>query len=328
MIKDELLRILWDNADHSISGAELARRLSVSRAAVWKAMEQLRAEGYLIESATRRGYRLSSRSDVLSAAGIERHLRREGLRLEVYPSLSSTNTLLKERAAQGAGEGLVLVAGEQTGGRGRMGRGFYSPPGTGLYLSVLLRPRMPAAEATALTACAAVAVAESIEALSGKAAQIKWVNDVLIGGKKVCGILTEASLDCESSYVNYAVVGIGINALSPDGGFPPELGGVAGAVFDGPALPELRCRLAAELLDRLMGYAAELEDKRFFPGYKSRSLVLGKAIHILSPGREPEAATALDLEPDFALLVRTGDGQIKRLQSGEVSIRPQDGLRF
>ena len=321
MIKDELLRILWDNADKSISGAELALRLNVSRAAVWKAMEQLRAEGYVIESATRVGYRLSSRSDVLSESGIARHLRCRDLHVEVYPSLPSTNTALKARAAEGAEEGLVLVAGEQTGGRGRMGRSFFSPPGTGIYMSVLLKPSLPAAEATALTACAAVAVAESIEALSGKAAQIKWVNDVLIDGKKVCGILTEASLDCESGFLNSAVVGIGINALAPAGDFPAELGHIAGAVFDSPSLPELRCRLAAEVLDRLMGYYAHLEDKSFFGAYKLRSLVLGKPVYILSPGQEPEEAEVLDLEPDFALLVRTSDGALRRLQSGEVSVR-------
>lgn len=323
MIKEELLRILWDNADRSISGAELARRLSVSRAAVWKAVEQLREEGYLIESATRVGYRLSSHSDVLSAEGIRRRLRTPRLAVEVYPSLDSTNNLLKARAAAGAAEGLVIVAVEQSGGRGRMGRSFYSPPGTGLYLSLLLRPTLPAAEATALTACAAVAVAESIEALSGKAAQIKWVNDVLIDGKKVCGILTEASLGCESGTLDYAVVGIGVNALLPEGGLPPELQAVAGAVFNTASLPELRCRLAAEILDRLMGHYAHLADRRFFNAYKLRSLVLGKAVQVLSPGREPERAEVLDLEENFALLVRMGDGSLRHIQSGEVSIRPQ-----
>jgi len=323
MIREELLRILWEHADRSVSGAELARRLSVSRAAVWKAVEQLRAEGYLIESSTRVGYRLSSQSDVLSTEGVARHLRSKTLRTEVCASLPSTNTALKARAAEGAGEGLVLIAGRQTGGRGRMGRSFYSPPGTGLYLSVLLRPDLPAAEATALTACAAVAVAESIESLSGRPAQIKWVNDVLIDGKKVCGILTEASLDCESGTLSYAVVGIGVNALVPAGGFPEELSGVAGAVFDAPTLPELRCRLAAEILDRLMGHYAHLSDKSFFSAYKARSIVLGRGVDILSPGREPEAAEVLELGEDFSLLVRTEDGVLRRLNSGEVSIRPQ-----
>ena len=321
MIKDAILKLLWEKADSYVSGAELARSLSVSRTAVWKAVEQLRAEGYRIESVTNRGYRLLSESDVLSEEGIKKYLKDERLTLEVFPSIRSTNTVLKNRAANGAPEGLALIAGEQTEGRGRMGRSFYSPADTGLYLSLLLRPEISAVEATNITACAAVAVAEAIEELSGVPAEIKWVNDVLVNGKKVCGILTEASMDCESGLVSYVIVGIGINTSLPRGDFPEELRGIAGAVFDEKKIPELRCRMAAAVLDRLMGYYGHLSDKSYYEGYRKRSLVLGRPIYILAPGKAPVPAKVLDLDRDFALLVQRDDGGIERVHSGEVSIR-------
>ena len=321
MTRDEVLDFLWKNADDYVSGEELARRLSLSRTAVWKAIGQLRDEGYEIESQPKRGYRLRSVSDVLSAEGIRRHLRHGELQLQVYKTISSTNTVLKGLAAEGAGEGLALIAEEQTAGRGRMGRSFYSPPESGLYLSLLLRPEMQAVDAVHLTACAAVAVAEAIEALSGREAQIKWVNDIFVGGRKVCGILTEASVDCESGMMHYVIIGIGVNTHVPDGNFPEELRGIAGAAFGSEPVPELRCRLAAEILDRLSDYAANPAAPAVFEGYRRRSLVLGKEISILSPGRDPQPAVAVDLGKDYSLLVRLPDGSTRRLNSGEVSVK-------
>ena len=321
MIKDEVLALLLQSGDGWLSGAALAKRLSVSRTAVWKAVEQLRAEGYEVESVTNKGYRLLPRGDLLSAQGVERYLKTPGLRLQYVPSLPSTNTALKAMAAEGAPEGTVLIAGEQTAGRGRMGRSFYSPPDSGLYLSLLLRPQLPAAEAVRLTACAAVAVAEAVEELSGLETQIKWVNDVLIGGKKICGILTEGSLDVESGQLAWAVVGIGVNTAVPTGDFPPELRETAGAVFGAARPPELRCRLAAGILDRLADYCARPADPAVFEAYRSRSLVPGREITIHTPGREPEAALALELDSDFGLLVRLADGSVRKLNSGEVSVR-------
>lgn len=323
MTKDAVLGTLWASADRYISGAELARQLSLSRTAVWKAVEQLRAEGYLIESVTRKGYRLLSGSDVLSEAGIRRYLKSPELTLRCFDSIDSTNTALKALAAEGAPEGLVLAAGQQTRGRGRMGRSFYSPEGTGIYMSLLLRPTVPAAEATRITACAAVAVAETVEALTGRSAQIKWVNDVLLDGKKVCGILTEASLDCESGLMNHVIVGIGVNALAPAGGFPEELQDIAGAVFTERSLPQLRCQLVAGILDRLWALCRALPERDPYEQYRARSLVLGQNVDLLSPGKEPEPARVLDLERDYALRVELADGSQRRVQTGEVSIRPR-----
>ena len=321
MTKDNVLALLQQHMDSFISGSELAEILSVSRAAIWKGIEQLRQEGYRIDSVTNRGYRLSSGSDVVSEEGIRRYLKNKALTIRVYQSLSSTNTVLKGLAEEGAEEGLCLIAGEQTAGRGRLGRSFYSPRDSGLYMSLLLRPEMQAADATCITACAAVAAAEAIESLAPVDAQIKWVNDIFVNGRKVCGILTEAALDCESGRINYLIVGIGINTHVPKTDYPEELKGVAGPAFGTEQIPELRCRLAAAVLDRLTGYYENLLKKDWFEEYKRRSLVLGKPVMILSAGREPEPATALDIDRDFALIVRTETGEIRRLNSGEVSIR-------
>ena len=324
MTKDELLTLLWQNADTYISGEELARRLSVSRTAVWKTIGQLREAGYNIESVSNRGYRLLSESDVLSEEGIRRHLKHQELKLQVYKTITSTNTVLKTLAAEGAPAGLALIAGEQTAGRGRMGRSFYSPADSGLYLSLLLRPNVSAVEATRLTACAAVAVAETIEELSGRPAQIMWVNDIFVDGRKVCGILTEASVDCENGMMHYVIIGLGVNTHVPAGDFPEELRGIAGAAFDADSIPELRCRLAAGILDRLAEYTVNPDAPKVFEAYKRRSLVLGKKVNILAPGRDPVPAEVLDLEEDYALLVRLPDGSTTKLNSGEVSVRVDD----
>ena len=321
MTKDAVLQLLREQEDRYVSGAELAKELSLSRTAVWKAIGQLKAEGYQIESVTNRGYRLSSGGDVLSTESVRKYLRHRELQPEVYKTITSTNTVLKARAAEGAPAGQVLIAGAQTAGRGRMGRSFYSPPDSGLYMSLLLRPRFSAREATRITACAAVAVAETVEELSGRATQIKWVNDVLLDGRKICGILTEAAFDCESGQLAYVIVGIGINIAVPAGDFPAELRQIAGAAFDGKAIPELRAKLAAGVLDRLADYAVDPDNPACFEAYRARSLVLGKAVNLLVPGREPERAQVLDLNRDYSLRVRMPDGSERSVSSGEVSVR-------
>lgn len=321
MTKTEVLTELLKNTDEFLSGAELAKRLSLSRTAVWKAVEQLKSDGYKIESVTRRGYRLMSESDVLSEAGVRKYLTDSRLCPVVYDTISSTNTVLKAKAADGAAEGLCLISGEQTAGRGRMGRSFYSPSGSGVYMSVLLRPHMSAYDATRITAAAAVAAAETVEEIVGVKADIKWVNDIYVGGRKVCGILTEAAMDFESGLVSYVIVGIGINTRIPEGDFPEEIRSVAGALTGNGGIPELRCRIAAGVLQRLMKEYDSLGSEECYEKYRSRSLVTGKDINILSPGREPIAARAVDIDRDFALLAELPNGSIMKISSGEVSIR-------
>ncbi len=252
---------------------------------------------------------------------VRRWLRHQELMLQIEPSVSSTNTVLRDLAGKGAPAGLVLLAQEQTAGRGRLGRSFYSPAGTGLYLSLLLRPSCRAETAAMLTPCAAVAAAETVEELSGRTARIKWVNDVFVGGKKVCGILTEACVDSDSGRPRYVVIGLGVNVRAPEGGFPEDLRGIAGAAFESGENPELRARLAAGILDRLMDFAQDPADPAIREAYRSRSMVLGQKIRVLSPGRDPVPAEAVDLGEDYSLLVRLDDGSLARLHAGEVSLR-------
>ena len=320
-VRDAVLAELLQKRGQYLSGEELAASLSVSRNAVWKAIGQLRSEGYPIEAATNRGYRLTG-GDVLSREGIQRYLQTPEVDVHVYTSVGSTNTLLKVWAEDGCSEGTTAVAEEQTSGRGRRGRSFFSPRGTGLYLSVLLRPESSAGAALAITTAAAVAAAETLEALSGEEAQIKWVNDIFMHGRKVCGILTEASLDVESGGLRYAIVGIGINVLSPAGGFPAELRESAGAVFDDSALPDLRCRLAAALLDRFFERYRALGSEECFDAYRRRCLVLGRRVTVLSGGVAVGEGEVLDLEQDYSLRIRYADGTEGLLNSGEVSVLP------
>ena len=206
-----------------------------------------------------------------------------------------------------------------------MGRRFYSPPGSGLYMSILLRPGTEASRSTGITACAAVAVALAIEELSGRPANIKWVNDIYMDKRKVCGILTEASVDCESGLLNYAVVGIGINTLVPAGDFPQELQTIAGSAFSAETVvPHLRCRLAAAVIDNLMTFYQNPDSGNCFEEYKKRSFLLGKPVRIHRPDQEAIPATAIDLDREYALIVRFEDGSEQRINSGEVSVRLAD----
>ena len=320
-IRDAVLAELFQNRGQYLSGEELAASLSVSRSAVWKAIGQLRSEGYAIEAGTNRGYRLIG-GDVLSREGVSRYLSTPDIDVHVYSCVGSTNTLLKAWAEDGCAEGTVAAAEEQTAGRGRRGRGFFSPRGTGLYLSILLRPESSAGAALRITTAAAVAAAEAIEALSGEEAQIKWVNDIYLRGKKVCGILTEASRDVGSGGLRYAIVGVWINVLCPAGGFPDELQSVAGSIFGDSALPDLRCRLAASLIDRFFSHYRALGSEACFEAYRRRCSVLGRRVTVLSGGVPVAEGEVLDLERDYSLRIRYDDGTEGLLNSGEVSVLP------
>ena len=319
--KEKLLELLEENREEYLSGEELAGTLAVSRAAVWKAVKSLQQEGYPIDAVTNRGYRLSRGGDRLSAPGIRKYLQdacRE-LPITVVEETQSTNTALRALAEAGAPEGTVYIAQSQTGGRGRLGRSFFSPAGTGLYLSLLLRPTTwEPARAAQLTAAAAAAMCEAIRQVTGKEPGIKWVNDLLLDGKKVCGILTEASFSMESGVLEYAVLGLGVNVYPPEGGFPKELGEIAGAVLDTPG-EDVRNRLAGEFLDRFLAGYAHPEDRSFLEIYRRRSVAVGREVTVLSGGHE-RRAFAFGVDDDCRLLVRSDDGTEQALSSGEIRI--------
>lgn len=320
--KTELLKLFEKNKGTYFSGEELASRLSVSRTAIWKAVNRLRVEGYDIYAVPNKGYCLSVRTDILSAEGIAKYLEPvcQELQIEVFPTVSSTNLLLRERATAGAPQGCTILANAQTQGRGRIGRSFYSPSDTGIYLSLLLRPKTYTPEqAVKLTTMAAVAGCEAIEKVSGRQAQIKWVNDIFMDGKKVCGILTEASFGLESGHLDYAVLGVGFNAYAPEGGFPEDIENIAGSVFLTPQ-NDGKNHLAAEFLNRFMTYYTQIQDNSYTQKYRERSFVLGKKIKVLSP-QGAVLATALDVDDQCRLVVRYEDGSTQALSSGEISVR-------
>lgn len=240
-----------------------------------------------------------------------------------YKEVDSTNTVARKAAADGAPEGTVILAEMQQGGRGRMDRVFFSPAGTGLYMSVVLRP---AADTSPLyiTTAAAVAVAESIEAVAGVQASIKWVNDIYCHGKKVCGILTEGAFDSSCSTLQYAILGIGINILEPPGGFPRELSARAGAVFGAKNPPPdyPRETLAADILTRFWGYYVRLSEKPHLSAYRTYSFLGGRTVEVLDiTGKAAYEARVIGITDEFGLTVETPDGQCRVLSSGEVSLR-------
>ena len=323
-LRERILEALMEAKGGFVSGEKLAARFGVSRAAVWKAVNALRKEAYEVEAVPKKGYRLIS-GDVLSPEGILALLKTGFPYRPVCRRLvTSTNTELKELAARGAEEGTVLLAEEQTAGRGRLGRSFYSPFGSGLYMSILLKPEQLPTKAARLTTMAACAAALAIEELTGRDVGIKWVNDLYMDGKKVCGILTEASMSLESGRLERAVVGIGVNLREPEGGFPPELRSIVGAVWGADCgETNLRNTLAARILDRFADYYLNQETDNCFLAYKQRSFLLGREINILHPDGSHTPATALNVDRNYRLVVRLADGREALLNSGEVSVRPQ-----
>lgn len=322
--KEKLLALLESHRGEFFSGEEIARLLSVSRTAVWKAVNSLRGAGYEIKAVQNRGYCLDAHTDILSVQGIRRYLdpRWESLRLEVLPCADSTNALLRERAADGAPEGTIVLANQQTKGRGRLGREFYSPPDTGIYMSLLLRPQaLEPMQAVKLTTMAAVAACGAIEQVSGRQTRIKWVNDILINGKKVSGILTEASFGLETGRLDYAIVGIGFNVYPPTAGFPPELAEIADSILRNQE-NEGKNKLIASFLNRFLEIYHTDNASEYSAIYRKKSMVIGQAIKVITPV-EVRNAYALDVDRDCRLIVRYEDGAVDHLSSAEISIRTE-----
>ena len=236
--------------------------------------------------------------------------------------MTSTNALLREQAEGGAPEGTVLVSGSQSKGRGRLGRSFFSPADTGVYLSILLRPDYETpSRAAALTTLAALAACQAVTDIAGHQAKIKWVNDVFLKGKKVAGILTEAALSMESGAVDYIVLGVGFNLYAPKEGFPPELAGVAGAILDTPR-DNGKNALTAAFLNRF--WALYQAPEGYEQEYKRHCMVLGREVLIITAQAE-RPAKAVDLDGQCGLIVEYPDGTRQTLKAGEVRIREKKG---
>lgn len=319
-LKDQILTELQQNRGRDLSGEQLAHTAGVSRTAVWKAIRSLRADGYDILSGTNKGYRLSEEDNKLSADAIRAYLPEHlgNLRIVVLDTVDSTNNEAKRMAIGGVKEPCLILSEEQTAGRGRLGRQFYSPAGTGLYMTLLYRVDGCLDRVIPVTSAAAVAVTETIEELTDKHPGIKWVNDVYLDGKKICGILTEAVADMESGGVQDVIVGIGVN-ISTDT-FPEELRATVRSLFPGNVN---RNRFAAGIVTRLMDYAKNLSDKTYLPAYRSHSTVIGKEISYRR-GDRPDTestGTVIRIDDDCALIVRRSDGGEEALRTGEISVR-------
>lgn len=322
MLRDAVLTILKEREGY-VSGAEISRELDVTRMAVSNAVRALREEGYVIDASTNRGYFLRACADKLTAGDIDPALPPERRALvRCLDRVDSTNTYLKREAMNGAADGLCVIANEQTAGRGRAGRSFSSKPDCGVYFSILLRPDCAPVEAVTLTAHTAVAVCRALEDACGVRAGIKWTNDIVLGTHKVCGLLTEMSVEGESGALEYVVVGIGVNVNNTPEDFPPELRQIAGSIYSETGVRMDRARLAAALvcaMDEM--YAVWQKDHRvYLEEYRARCITTGREVRLLREGRETRAY-ADAITDDFALLVRFDDGTRTEITSGEVSVR-------
>lgn len=316
--KERILEMLEQKRGRSVSGQRMANKIGVSRSAVWKAIKELQDSGQSIMAAPNRGYILCADSDALTEENVRPYLTKAIETVVVQPLMDSTNTRAKQLAAQKGVHTALVVANAQSDGRGRRGRSFVSPPGTGLYLSVLLRPALEMRDVVHVTCAAAVAVCRAVKKVCHVQLDIKWVNDLYRSGKKCGGILTEAVSDVESGSVEYIVVGIGLNLHEPANGFAPDIADIATAVLQ-PGETCWRGRLAATIANELVALVNALPATRFMTTYRSRNIVPGKDITILQNGTE-RPAHALAVTQEGHLLVRTEAGE-EELSFGEVSIR-------
>lgn len=262
---------------------------------------------------------------ILSVTDITKNLtNNDFFDIDIYHELESTNKTLKALAAlEDIPEGKVIIAESQSGGHGRFGRAFFSPAGTGIYMSILLRPQIMPTEATLITTAAAVAVATALEDICGGTAGIKWINDIFVENRKVCGILTEASFSSMEAFPKYVVLGIGINVFEPDGGFPDELKKIAASVAQASEASyrnQVRGRIIAAVLDNFMKFYPDLSARAFLPEYRNRSLVLGRQVRIMD-SEEGTPATALAIDDNCNLVVELADKTQRVLNSGEISIK-------
>ena len=316
--KDQLLEILEQNREQYISGQDLAERLSVSRNAIWKTIKKLEEEGHLITGIKNKGYRLDISSDIINQQGIHMHLlpQNEKYRVVVYDTIDSTNNAGKKLISDGERVETIIVANEQTKGRGRMGREFFSPANTGIYISFVLFPGKHINLMGTLTTKVCVAICRVIESIKECKAEIKWVNDIYVDGKKVCGILTEAVTDFESGMVEAVVIGIGLNISTAEGAFPNELASVAGSIN-----PEKVSRnlIAAKIINEVLAVYTDGDEISLMEEYRNRCFLIGKDITYYRNG-QVRNGRAVDVNDQGNLVIEKNNGEIEVLNSGEVSL--------
>ena len=326
MSKETVLKLLQENGGSYVSGEGISEKLGITRAAVWKAVKALQRDGYEIESRKSQGYRLMDRPDRLSETEIRAHLgetKMVGRKLVCFESVDSTNAYLKRAASERVTDGTVAVADEQTGGRGRRGRSFRSPAGKGVYLSVLLRPPVEPNALLPITGFGAVAVCNAIERVALVRPRIKWANDLVLGGKKLCGILTELSMEGESGALQYVIMGIGVNVAQTREDFDGELENIATSLELETGKQISRAALAAAMIEELDAlYQALLRHKLqpYLDAYRRDCLTIGQQVQLLwEDVHEKVLATGVD--DQLGLQVLRQNGAQETIRTGEVSVR-------
>lgn len=320
-VVDEVLKELEKNSENYISGQAMADRLSVSRAAVWKSIKTLQEQGYIIEAVTNKGYKLSSAPDLLSETIIRNNLIKELNKtpIHLFESIDSTNTEARRMILEKNPKNWTLIfSEEQTGGRGRQGKSFLSPNKKGIYMTIILLDDVdnPTDSFDIITVKAAVAVARAVEKFTNENPKIKWVNDLYIEDKKICGILTEAEWDYESNVIKGIIIGIGINITATEEDFTPELKKIAGSLNP---RENNRNKIAAEVVNELYNIIENEKESHILKEYKEKSNVLGKEIVFIKNGIEKNAI-AVDINDKGNLVVKSQD-EVIVLSSGEISIR-------
>lgn len=320
-MKEQVLHLLHDANDY-ISGEDISNRLGVSRTAIWKVMNQLKEQGYEIESITRKGYKLITSPDLLNKEELHYNLQTDFIGKEIctYKTLGSTNQEAKKLALEGLSDGAVIIANEQTAGKGRRGRFWVSPPGTGIWMSLLLRPDIQPQNASMITLVAGLAVCEVIDEITGLDVKIKWPNDIVLNGKKICGLLTE--MNSEIDYVNFIVVGIGINVNISE--FPPELLSMATSLLIESGETYARKVLVKRTLERFeKHYKTYLETEdlsTIIKAYNNHCVNVGREVRVMSKVKEM-TGTVKEITPKGELILRDSEGEEHLITSGEVSVR-------
>lgn len=320
-MKEEILRLLR-SADGYISGQELCNRFGVSRTAVWKAINQLKEAGYEIEAQQNKGYRLVAAPDLMTEAEIKSLMHTDWVAKEVlyFDTIDSTNTKAQELAEKGYPSGTLVVADKQESGKGRRGRSWVSPSGTGIFMTLMIKPDINPNNASMLTLVAALAVAKAITSVTGEEALIKWPNDIVVNSKKVCGILTE--MNAQFDYINHIVVGIGINVHNES--FPEEISQMASSLMIEAGGKRFH---RAQIIAETMSYFEQYYDtflktqdlSALVREYDELLVNRNKSVRVLDP-KEPFDGKAMGITPKGELIVDTWESR-KLVSSGEVSVR-------
>ena len=320
--EEVIIEILKENKGEFVSGEIIGDILHISRNAIWKTIKKLEEKGYKIEKEKGKGYRLSNDVDIISSVGIKKYLNNKDIEIKIFDEIDSTNEYLKNNRNMDLNEFCIVCAKSQSLGKGRLGRSFYSPNNSGLYFSFLLKPKFDIKNSLFITMLASVCVCRAIKRVFPQVEpSIKWVNDVYVNDKKVCGILTEAQYNIELNMFDYIIVGIGVNVYKPENGFPDNIKNIATylsneQVYDGKNM------LVAIIINEFT-YLYKNFDKwkdEIVKEYKEHSFVIGKDIEIIK-GDIKKNARVIDIDNNCNLIVEFENGVKDIIQSGEISVK-------